>query len=94
MPIWKKINMVWGETRNQGDYTVLKLIRKNMYKINKPMYIVFYFLEQAFNNANRNKSFSIIKSVKIDFKDGKIIRKLYLKAKAVIIRKTLKNQIL
>ncbi|XP_025406672.1 uncharacterized protein LOC112680706 [Sipha flava] len=63
------------------------MIMEKMYRVIKPMYITFIDLEKAFDNVNWEILFNIMKTINIDFKDRRIIHKLYLNEKAVITDK-------
>jgi len=55
-----------------------------MFSINKPIYIAFVDLEKAFDNVRWEKLFHIMDKIGIDFKDKRLIHKLYINKKAVI----------
>ncbi|KAF0761648.1 Retrovirus-related Pol polyprotein LINE-1 [Aphis craccivora] len=67
------------------------MIMKNMYRVNKPMYIAFIDLEKAFDNVNWEILFDIMKTINIDIKDRRIIHKLNLNKKVVITDKRSKS---
>lgn len=60
---------------------------KYVHRVNMPLYIPFVDLKKSFDNANWTKLFNILKLINIDFKDKRIVHKLYLNRKTILIRK-------
>jgi len=72
----------------------LRIIMGNMYRVNKPMYIVyiaFIDIEKVVDNVDWEKLFNMMKSINIYTKDRKIIQMLYLNEKAAISDKECKS---
>ena len=55
----------------------LRNIIEKSFNVNKKVYIAFVDLLKAFDNVNWNIMMKILKMIKIDYKDRRIIRELY-----------------
>ena len=59
------------------SYFVFAIHCRKRFTINKKVYIAFVDLVKAFDNVNWNVMMKIIKMIKIDYRDRRIIRELY-----------------
>jgi hypothetical protein len=65
----------------------LRNIVEKSYKVNKSVYIAFVDLLRAFGNLNWKVMMKILKMVKVDYRDRRIIRELYKYRTTFIKRK-------
>lgn len=69
------------EQKRRGSDTLSRDDYGKMYRINKPLYIVFVDFEEAFDNVSRKKVFNILKLINIKIEESSIryiwMRKLY-----------------
>ncbi|VVC45686.1 Reverse transcriptase domain [Cinara cedri] len=79
----------FGFRKNRGTREAilcLRLIIEKMFRINKPIYIAFVDLKKTFDNVRWEKLFLIMDKIDIDFKDKKLIHKLYINEKAEALK--------
>ena len=58
-------------------FCVLQSIIEKSFAVNKKVYIAFVDLLKAFDNVNWNIMMKILKMIKIDYRDRRIIRELH-----------------
>jgi hypothetical protein len=77
----------FGFRKNRGTQEVILCLRNAVdksFKVNKKLYIAFVDLMKAFNNLKWNIMMKILKMIKINYRDRRIIRELYKHQKTFI----------
>jgi len=69
-----------GFRKNRGTQEAILCLRnivEKSFKVNKKIYIAFVDLLKGLDNVNWNVMMKILKMIKIDYRDRRIIRELY-----------------
>jgi len=72
----------FGFRKNRGTREAILCLRnivEKSFEVNQKVYIAFVDLLKAFDNANWNVMRKILKMIKIDYRDRRIIRELNIK---------------
>jgi hypothetical protein len=72
----------FGFRKNRGTREAIVYLRnivEKSFEVNQKVYIAFVDLLKAFDNANWNVMRKILKMIKIDYRDRRIIRELNIK---------------
>lgn len=65
------------DARKAKLYEHLKMVTENMFRIDKPLFITFIYVEKTFNNVNRTK-LKIMEAIGIDYNNTRIKYNMYI----------------